>query len=55
MYKKVLALREKYKKDYLLGINDIVYGLARKGIREPFTNKDIVDIPIGFNTETGLE
>lgn len=55
MYQKVMALRGKYGRDYLLGINDMVCGFAQKGINSPFTTRDIHDISIGFHTETGLE
>jgi hypothetical protein len=38
-----------------MDINGLVYLMAVRGVDVPFTKKDIKDIPIGFNLETGLE
>jgi tetratricopeptide (TPR) repeat protein len=54
-YKEVVALADTEEPDPLVDINGLVYLMARRGIEVPFTEKDIKDIPIGFNLETGLE
>lgn len=55
MYHTVLSLREEHGRDFLTGINDMVYAFARKHIEAPFSIGDINDIPIGFGLGTGLE
>jgi isopenicillin-N N-acyltransferase-like protein len=54
-YENVLILRENYGKDFEKGINDMVYGMARRYHQKPFSEKDMNDVPIGFNLGSGLE
>ncbi len=54
-YREVIALSESYGTDPLMDINGMVVLMAQMGVDRPFTEKEIKDIPIGFNLETGLE
>lgn len=54
-YGEVLSLRERHGKDFMTGINDMVWGMARGYLRTPFTKDALSNIPIGFGHETGLE
>jgi len=54
-YREVGKLSEAEESDPLFSVNGLVTLMARKAVDTPFTEKDIADIPIGFNLETGLE
>ncbi|MBA4367066.1 MAG: hypothetical protein C0403_05440 [Desulfobacterium sp.] len=54
-YNNILILRENHGNDFEKGINDMVFGMARKYYRQPFTRKNMQDIPVGFNLSSGLE
>jgi len=54
-YTEVLRLRERHGRDFMTGINDMVWGLATKYKRTPFTAEKPSDVLIGFGHESGLE
>lgn len=54
-YNQILELYHAYGQDYLLGINAILMGLAKKHIQQPFNEDEILSIPLGFSLEGGLE
>lgn len=54
-YTEVLRLRERHGRDFMTGINDMVWGLARKYKRTPFAAEKLSDMLIGFGHESGLE
>jgi isopenicillin-N N-acyltransferase like protein len=54
-YREVGKLAESEETDPLMDINGLVVLMARKGMDAPFSEREVKDIPIGFNLETGLE
>lgn len=54
-YRAIAKLHKEYGVDSLRGINALVHGLSMRCRRRPFTKMEIADIPVGFNSKSGLE
>ncbi|MCU0845517.1 MAG: C45 family autoproteolytic acyltransferase/hydrolase [Spirochaetes bacterium] len=54
-YRMAEALHAAHGPDILKGVNRMLAGFCNKYIEKPFTAKQIADIPVAFNSESGIE